>query len=859
MLRAALVMTALGTFLSLVPAVAWAADLPNDVVSIDLYEGIPAGAAWADDVGERSFSYTQPTFAFVGLPKKYNAHGVIDDRTNPFLLRARARIDVSPQEAGQWQFLLRAKSAARLLIDGHPIAQTEMMSSNGSGHEAVPELAGGQRPDLRPLPPGCQEWLVTVDVTPGKHEFQLDAIVGGKGLRLELEELCVATARGQEPFQLFAAQGIPPVAVTDRAWYAHAATLQASLRQVDAATRRRVARQWEQYWERRHAIAREFASEQPVISVPDLPPSWPVHNDIDRFVGAQLAAAGIRPADLVEDYEFLRRVTLDTTGLVPTREQIAELIDDVHPQRRSRAIDRLLDDPSWADHWVGYWQDVLAENPGILKPKLNNSGPFRWWIHESFLDNKPLDRLVTELVLMEGSKYYGGPAGFGMATQNDVPLAAKAHVLAKAFLGIEMKCARCHDAPYHPFKQQQLFSLAAMLHRKPLELPKTSTVPGGFGGRVPRIQVSLKPGAIISPTWPFPQLAPTELSDELVLDEDNPRSRLASMLTSPHNRRFAQVMVNRLWKRYLGRGLVDPVDDWEAEEKSSHPGLLDYLAHEFVTHGYDLKHVARLILNSHAYQRRIVAVEPEQVQWFATPVRRRMTAEQLVDSLFAVAGKSFSCEPLTLDPEGRRPVETFLNLGAPTRSWQFTSLSNERDRPALALPVAQSIIDLLVMFGWRDARPNPLTDRDETPTVLQPLALANGVIGRRAVRLSDDSALTELCLEEISLPSLIQQVYLQVLSRPASDEESTLFLELLADGYQQRVRAGTAAVKKRRPRTAVSWSNHLSAEATKIKLELERAVHAGDPPTPRLDSNWRERMEDMVWALVNSPEFTFVP
>ena len=123
----------------------------------------------------------------------------------------------------------------------------------------------------------------------------------------------------------------------------------------------------------------------------------------------------------------------------------------------------MLSSRDWADHWVPYWQDVLAENPGILKPKLNNTGPFRWWLREAFLDGLAFDRLVTELVLMRGSKHGGAPAGFAMASQNDVPMAAKAHILSTAFLAVELKCARCHDAPYHPYKQKDLFCLAAML------------------------------------------------------------------------------------------------------------------------------------------------------------------------------------------------------------------------------------------------------------------------------------------------------------------------------------------------------------------------------------------------------------
>src|SRR6185295_4553659 len=135
--------------------------------------------------------------------------------------------------------------------------------------------------------------------------------------------------------------------------------------------------------------------------------------------------------------------------------------------RRPKLVDLFVSNSSWADNWVGYWQDVLAENPGLLKPQLNNTGPFRTWIYESFRDNKPMDRFATELIMMEGSVYGGSPAGFAMASQNDAPFAEKAHILGKAFLAADMKCARCHDAPHHNFLQKDLFSVAAMLKRAP--------------------------------------------------------------------------------------------------------------------------------------------------------------------------------------------------------------------------------------------------------------------------------------------------------------------------------------------------------------------------------------------------------
>ena len=160
--------------------------------------------------------------------------------------------------------------------------------------------------------------------------------------------------------------------------------------------------------------------------------SWP------EFKGDHLT---LLPAS--DDLAFLRRVTLDTVGVVPTLEEITAF--QKNPDRAA-TIDRLLNDPRWADHWMGYWQDVLAENPNILNPTLNNTGPFRWWIYESLQDNKPLDLFVTELIRMKGSERFGGPAGFAAASQNDVPMAAKGTIVSSAFLGVEMKCARCHDS-----------------------------------------------------------------------------------------------------------------------------------------------------------------------------------------------------------------------------------------------------------------------------------------------------------------------------------------------------------------------------------------------------------------------------
>jgi hypothetical protein len=726
----------------------------------------------------------------------------------------------------------------------------------------VYELDTSLAPNIRPLQRGDTQDVYEVEGDGQPHLFRFEMIVGGRKRRPEFGETSVSMAAGEGDFYVLGPQQRIPL--TDDGWTAFAKTQRRELSQRNARRRAEAGVEETEYWNRRHELARHVLSQRPAVDAPAAVQGMPVHNEVDLFLGKRLAESQEPLTPLTGDMAFLRRVTIDTIGTIPTLRQIDEFLADDRPDRRARVIDRLLAEDGWADNWVGYWQDVLAENPNIVNPTLNNTGPFRWWIHESFLDNKPFDRFATELIMMEGSTYYGGPAGFELATQNDVPMAAKAHIVGQAFLALEMKCARCHDAPYHDFLQQDLFSMAAMLKRGPQAVPKTSSIPGGDAATSSLlVEVTLKPGANVAPEWAFTSLVAGDVPPDVLRDPKDTRERLAALVTSPHNQRFPRVIVNRLWTRYMGHGLVHPVDDWEYADPS-HPELLDYLAGQLVSHGYDLKHVARLILNSHAYQRvprGAQVVKSGKLYLFASPIRRRMAAEQIVDSLFLAAGKPFDAGPMSIDVDGARPPTSSLHLGFPERAWQFASLSNERDRPSLALPYAQPFVTLMETFGWRSSRQNPLTVRSEETTVLQPAIMGNGMLVRRVTRLSDDNALTDLTLQDVSLDDLIDRVFLRVLTRLPDEDERRWFTELLAKGYRQRqvVPPGRDEARPRLPRGMVSWSNHLNPRATVIKAELEAAVRNGDPPTRRLDNDWRQRMEDMVWTLVNSPEFLFVP
>jgi len=555
---------------------------------------------------------------------------------------------------------------------------------------------------------------------------------------------------------------------------------------------------------------------------------------------------------------FRRREHLAVTGRIPG----AGAADAT----AFSAVDR-------AGHRVAYWQDVLGENVRMIKGTLNNTGPFRHWIHDSLRDNKAADRFVTELVMMRGGLRSGGPAGFGEATQNDVPGAAKAHVLGTAFLGLELKCARCHDAPYHDYRQRDVFELAAMLDRKPIKVPNTSSVPEAFfeaqAGRKSLIEVTLTAGRSVEPAWPFPGLN-AACPPEVLRASGDTRERLAAFITLPQNERFAQVLVNRMWKQFFGRGIVEPVDDWESAGSdgeraaipahASHPDLLRWLARELVRNDYDLQHIENLIRDSRAYRSVAVAPDAKTAGLFLGPLQRRMTAEELVDSLYVASLKEmkWQTEELNINLTGRQKND-FHNFGRPRRAWEFGSVATNRDRPSLVMPLAQMHIDVLEAWGWRSDRSEPLTVRPNAALNLrQQAVLANSTLMTWLTRITDEMPRGWGAFDvDASVDDVIGAVYRHVLGREPTAVERSDAKELLAPGFDQRL-TKAAPNEPRSTTRYLTWFNHLHPTATPRAMEEQAAVLAGPQPSARLAEEWRKRLEDLLWSLLNSPEFYVV-
>jgi hypothetical protein len=315
----------------------------------------------------------------------------------------------------------------------------------------------------------------------------------------------------------------------------------------------------------------------------------------------------------------------------------------------------------------------------------------------------------------------------------------------------------------------------------------------------------------------------------------------------------------------MGRGIVEPVADWE-KGRATHPELLRWLSRELVRSGYSVKALARVIMNSQAYQRATDSTLREPSPLYVSPAPRRLGAEQIVDSLYAATGKPFVTEEVSLDIDGRRDLGNSISLGQPRRCWMLTSTSNERDRPSLSLPRIQAVTDVLAAFGWRGARQDPASKRDTDPNALQPAILSNGTMSVWLTRLSDDHGVTRLALEERPLDAFIETLFMKLLTRPPTAEEKARYGEFLREGYDGRVvkestvkdvKMGSSA--ERRPAKYVSWSNHLDPEATMVRQQQEIDARRGDSPTEKLDPKWRAKLEDVLWALLNAPEWVFAP
>lgn len=460
----------------------------------------------------------------------------------------------------------------------------------------------------------------------------------------------------------------------------------------------------------------------------------PVNNEVDRLVYARLKKLGLAPSDGCTDSEFLRRAALDAIGTLPTPEQAREFLADPDPDKRSKLIDRLLDQPAYADHWAVKWGDLIRGNPsrvGVKPVYLMDL-----WLRENFRENKPYDQFVRELLTAQGSTHRYGPAA--LFRDKREPADAGSFV-SQIFLGVRMECAKCHHHPNEKWAQRDYYQLAAYFGQVKHKGQGISAPISGepeFIWHAPGGEVKHPvTGEVMKPKPPGGPPAQIEPGRD-------PRAALGDWMTSPNNPFFARALVNRVWAQFFGRGIVDPVDDFRASNPPTNEPLLDWLAQDFVSHGYDLKQLMRAIMASRVYQLSSLPNEHNlaDTKNFSRAYRRRLPAEVMLDAVCSVTGTSDSFSGL---PPGARALET----------WNHKLDSEFMDA-----------------FGRPNSSSECPCERDPRPSVVQALHLMNSNKLQTKIASTEGRA-KKLADSKLSEREIISELYLSAWSRlPAADE-----------------------------------------------------------------------------------------
>lgn len=413
------------------------------------------------------------------------------------------------------------------------------------------------------------------------------------------------------------------------------------------------------------------------LSKPEVPAGASQH-PVDRFVNAYSQNHGVTLPSTVSDRLFARRAYLDIWGLLPSPDRLAAFVNNSDAGKRSHLIETLLSDKNYAEHWISFWNDLLRNDEGVNYAGTRKS--ITPWLYRALADNVPYDQFVSKL--LDPAKR-GDPDGFllGVNWRGDInasqtPLMQAAQNSAQVFLGVNLKCNSCHDSFISKWKLKDAYALAAYFaDTEELEL----------------VRCDNKTGQFTSANFLYPELA----SPEPLSTPAARKAAVARMFTDSRNGRMPRTIVNRVWARLLGRGLVVDVDDMDGEPWS--PELLDWLASDFVERGYDLKHLIATIMTSRAYQLPAVHRSAKEIKdyVFQGPEVRRMTAEEFADALSAVTGEW----PVYVPP-GK-------TSGVYSRQWRMPSSPLTR---GLGRPIRDQVY----------------TDRDRDATTLQELELVNG-------------------------------------------------------------------------------------------------------------------------------------
>lgn len=464
----------------------------------------------------------------------------------------------------------------------------------------------------------------------------------------------------------------------------------------------------------------------------------PQHNFIDQHIDGKLQKLRIQPSAATDDAAFLRRVSLDLTGQLPSPADVRAFLADPAPSRikRAKKIDKLIGGPAFVDHWTVKWSDLLQSSRKFLGEK--GTYGFREWIRRSIATNKPYDKMVRELITSRGSSYEDPAANYFRTTREPKPTMEKT---TQVFLGVRMVCAQCHDHPFERWTQNQYFEMAAFFSAVGLRPGYEVGEEIIYDQRADYEMKHPKDSRVVPPAFLVASTSPVRIPAN-----QHRRDALADWLVSKENPFFAKAVANRVWSYFFGKGIIDPVDDIRASNPPVNPALLDALTKDLTDHNFDLQHLIRTIVNSRTYQASFVTNEWNEKDGdnFSHAIPRRLTAEQLMDAVASATGGKPHFPEVPDDtnasqvPDPHVGRDGFLDLfGRPTRE---SACECER-RADFSLPQALNLVN--------------------GKTISDAVADPNGRVTTAILAGTSDS-------------SLIEELYLASLSRlPTKDEAAS--------------------------------------------------------------------------------------
>ncbi len=458
---------------------------------------------------------------------------------------------------------------------------------------------------------------------------------------------------------------------------------------------------------------------------------------VDDHVFAKLKDLGLPASEIASDQAFLRRVTVDIAGRLPSVQESESFLAGNSPNKRAELVDRLLDSTDHAEYFANKWSAILRNKRRAEYEKTATFG-FYHWIRGSILDNKPYDQFVREILTASGDPQTNAPVAWYREVKD---ASAQVEDTAQLFLGLRIQCARCHHHPFEVWSQQDYYGFQAFFSR----------VGRKKGLLQNEVRVFHNPGVAQSQNPKTKQMVkPTGLGSEaLELSQyDDPRHQLADWMADPENPFFARALVNRYWKHFFGRGLVDPEDDMRVTNPATNPELLDALAQDFVAHKFDMKHLIRTICNSQTYQ---LAAEPNDwnrndKQNFSRYYPKRLNAEVLLDAINQVTGTSTGFSGA---PAGTRAVQLPDN--------GFSSY-------------------FLTVFGRPEASSACECERSSEANLAQSLHLLNSSEIQGKLTSGSGSAARLANDKDRDHAAKIRELYLLAFSRPPLEDETSIAL-----------------------------------------------------------------------------------